>query len=43
LRPRHALVVLAALPVLFFAFLPIAPMSLAFDGPALTAAWSTDA
>jgi len=43
LRLRHTLVVLAGLPVLLFALLPIAPMSLAFDGPTLTAAWVTEA
>ena len=43
MRLRHALAALAALPVLLFAFLPLAPMSLAFEGPTLTAALVTEA
>ncbi|HEX4098164.1 MAG TPA: hypothetical protein VHX64_15675 [Caulobacteraceae bacterium] len=43
MRLRHTLVVLAGLPVLLFALLPLAPMSLAFDGPSLTASWSFEA
>jgi hypothetical protein len=35
--------VFAVLPVLLFSFLPLAPMTLAFDGPSLTAAWSNQA
>jgi hypothetical protein len=43
MRVRHALATFAVLPVLLFSILPLAPMSLAFEGPSLTTAWSTQA
>ena len=43
MRVRHALAVFAILPVLMFSLLPLAPMSLAFEGPSLTAAWNAEA
>ncbi len=43
LRLRYVLVLFAVLPVLLFSFLPIAAMSPAFDGPALTVTWDSQA
>ena len=39
MKLRQPLVFLAALPVLLFSILPVAPMSPAFDGPAVRAVW----
>ena len=40
---RRASVVLAVLPIVLFTILPIAPMSPAFEQPAVTVAWGQGA
>jgi hypothetical protein len=41
LKLRQSLVFLAAVPVLLFSILPVAPMSPAFDGPAVKVVWAS--